>query len=333
VRNHIETDLEQLIDEIVDDEAQVSEVQEKIFSVIDKRLNIEQMDIYAPNVSLDELKQVDKELEQKKKEYEEMRKQLSQMRHQREKHENLVEEQRKIEEELRRLKKRKDVEMDLLGDVRPHTGMKTVKEEQIRTGLFGKIGNVLLGPKVVEKQEFYMDEQEVQWAEQKRKQIQQQYSMNIQNQEIQLRTKIEEMYENRYNQHDLLDIEQDTRETKTEFLRQKQEAADRKRQMTARIIKVNMNQFHKEVKKFIYEYLDEIDTFLNENRKVITHLLKEILEVEKEEIEERKNNIYHIQEMAGKTPEELEQEVNRIHREMTSLLDMIQYVKIAKEGI
>lgn len=333
VRNNIELDLEQLVDEITDSEEAGMEIQEKILDIIHKRLDIEKIETDTPEINLDKIKEIDKELEKKKKEYEESRRQLSELRGKRENHEELIYQRKKIEEEICRLKKRKDLELDTIGNVKPKTAVKTVTKEQQRCGFFGKIGNALFGPKVINKQETYTDYSEVEWAEESKKNIQNQYSIEIKNEESKLRKQLEDIYKLKFDEFEILETEDDVKNAKSRYMNSQVNIYKRKQEMTSKIIKVNVNQFYNQVEQIEREYLNDVHDYLTNNRKVIVHLILELLNMEKNKIEEKRNNLYNMEVIAGKSPEDLEKEVNDIHTKIADIIEMIKYIKKEKELI
>lgn len=333
VRNNLELDLEQLVDEIIDSEEEGMEIQEKILDIIHKRLDIEKVDPDTPEINLDKIKEIDKEIEEKKKEYDGYRRKLLELRDKRERKEDLLYERKRIEEEMLRLRKKKDLELDIIGNVKPKTAVKTSTNERIRRGFFGKIGNALFGPKIVDTQETYTDYTEVKWADENREKIREKYSLEIKNQESRFREQLEDIYNLKFDEFELLDIEDDVKSAKSQLRASQENAYMRKQEMAKKIIKVNVNQFHKQVENITVEYLNDVQDYLTNNRKIIIHLILELLNMTQDKIEEKRNNLYEIEVIAGKSPEDLEREVNNIHTRIAEIIEMIKYLKEEKETI
>ena len=332
VRNNMELDIEQLMDEIIDHEKDGAEIKEKILDIIHNRLDLEKVDADIPEVNLEAMKDIDKELDQKKKQYEELRRRLMDVRHKREQHEDLLNERKKIEEDILRLKNRKDIELTAIGDIRPKTAKKTVTHKREREGIFGKIGNKLFGPKVVEEQEFYTDKAELEWANSEKEKMHEKYSTEVSIQEAKLKNQLQDIYRLRFDEFELSEVEDELNHAKSALRTSEEESYTKKQQMASKIIRVNVNQFYSQVEQVASDYLDDVQDYLNTNRKVIVELILQVLNVEQEKIEERKNNLYNIEQLAGKSPVELELEMNDLHTRIAEIIEVIKNIKDVRES-
>lgn len=333
VRNGLELDIEQLVDEIIDNEAEGDEIKEKILAIIHQRLDLEKVDADTPEVNLDVLKEIDRELEDKKQHYEDTRRQLLELRQKREKHENLESDKKKIEQDINRLKNRKDAELISIGDVRPRETKKTVQSTRKRKGLLGIIGNGLFGPKVVENEELYTDYTQLEWATERKEEVRREYSAVIKGQEVKLENQLQEMYHVQYDEFELSEVENELKHKRSAMRSSEEELLTTKQEMEKKIIKVNVNQFYKQVEQVAIEYFDNIQDYLNTNRKVIVELILQIVNLEQEQIEEQKNNLYSMERIAGKSQGELEQEINDLHTRIADIIGINETIKELRESL
>jgi len=332
-RGNLEDEFATIIEENIDDDKKVDEIKNEIMDIIHKSLDIERIDVSDPKFDFKELDKIDKEIQKNKNEYDRTRNKLSECNNDRMKIESLIEQKESIEKDIRRLYDEKRTNLDSIGNAQVESGFKSNRVERNRKGIFGVVGNVLFGAKVTMEQEHFTDYTAVNYAKEQRQSVENEYSEKVDLQKRLYERKLNEMIVMGDVEGRLLDEEFENKEARKKYLQKLNSSDEIKNKMSAKLIKVSRDNFYKEIKNVCDEYVHKASIFLDGQRNLLINIIKEVINDEIKELDNKKESLYSITTLKNKSPEQLQEEFKILTLRLVNVTDAIDEVKKYKEKI
>ncbi|MCY6485826.1 dynamin family protein [Clostridium aestuarii] len=331
IRINLEDDFIRIIEENIDNDRELQKMENRLTNIIHTSLDIEKIDVSDPAFDFKELDKIDKQIQKRKNEYDRNREKLTRCRNDKTKIDMLTEEKEKLERDIEKLVDKKEMRLESIGEARPVYGTKTVNNEKKRKGILGCIGNALFGPKVVREAESYVDYSSVEFVEKQREKIQSQYSVQVSAQEKKLESKIYEMMAMGDIENQLIDMEFESKEARRIYLDSINKGEEEKTKISQKIIKVSRDNYFKEIKKVCDEYVYTINNFLDNQRNLITNIIEKAIQGERKKLDNMKENLYSITTLANKTPEELQEEMKILYKQLDDVVYVMNEIQEYKE--
>lgn len=332
-RGNLEDEFATIIEENIDDDKKVDKIKNEIMDIIHKSLDIERIDVSDPKFDFKELDKIDKEIQKSKNEYDRTRNKLSECNNDRMKIESLMEQKESIEKDISRLYDEKRTNLDSIGNAQVESGFKSNRVERKRKGIFGGLGNILFGAKVTMEQEHFTDYSAVNFAKEQRKAVENEYSEKVDLQKRLYERKINEMIVMGDVEGRLLDEEFENKEARKKYLQKLNSSDEIKNKMSAKLIKVSRDNYYKEIKNVCDEYVHKASIFLDGQRNLLINIIKEVINDEIKELDNKKESLYSITTLKNKSPEQLQEEFKILTLRLVNVIDAIDQVKKYKEKI
>lgn len=244
----------------------------------------------------------------------------------------LMNQKEDIEAEIKRMKKEKTNKIENLSGAKTYRGVRNKQEEILRKGLFGKVGNVLFGPKVLNSQEEYVDRSEVEYAEKKTKELEKNLSIEVDQRKREINNLIDKMVDIGDIDYELESKQFEEKLARENYKSSIENIEEQKYKLKNHIVKVSKDNYIKSLKNSCETYTKISKKFLDDKKDIITLILNESLEIERDEINKLKKGVDQITTLSNKTPKELESEIKSSYERMEIIDKNIEYLNEIKEG-
>lgn len=328
----LEINLVNILDENIDKEEEFNKLEKKIKKHIKNNLKIERVDIDNPKLDFSEINELNKDIEKARSEWDDIREKISQIHRSKEEKDMLMNQKEDIEAEIKRMKKEKTNKIENLSGAKTYRGVRNKQEEILRKGLFGKVGNVLFGPKVLNSQEEYVDRSEVEYAEKKTKELEKNLSIEVDQRKREINNLIDKMVDIGDIDYELESKQFEEKLARENYKSSIENIEEQKYKLKNHIVKVSKDNYIKSLKNSCETYTKISKKFLDDKKDIITLILNESLEIERDEINKLKKGVDQITTLSNKTPKELESEIKSSYERMEIIDKNIEYLNEIKEG-
>ncbi len=331
-RELLENDLRRLIEENIDDLKTSQKLESKLMNIIHCSLDIEKIEIEDPKYDFTELQNIDKEIENSKKEYERNKEKLRMSMKNKKKYDELDQKRKELEEKINKLEYRKNLRLDQLGEPIPVKAARMKEERRDREGFFGKSIDKLFGRKVVQVKEEYIDYESVNFIEEQRKRVENEYSLQTEEQKIKIKENQDILSGVDDLEFDIYNAEYDEKQAREMYINMLKSSDDKKNQLEKTIIRISKKNYIKEIEGICNEYFEKANKFLDKQKSGITTILNESIKYDLQEIENLQNNLFNITTLTNKTPEEINIELKSLTTSLEELQLAIQDINKFKQG-
>jgi GTPase Era involved in 16S rRNA processing len=327
ISGDMESGLMNIVDISLDTETEYIKLEEQIRRVLRTSLKIEKIDVDNPKFDYEALKSIDDDILKAKTERDQISRQLESFYTQKGKRDDLLDQKKKKEIEITRLINNKEKEIERLSMIQVYHGKKMVSEERERSGFFGRIGNFLFGNKVVQVEHDIHDNSEKNQADKNIETIENMMTSDKKHYE-------QEILQIRNQIIDMGGVEQKIRGLESEEQLQNElyhqrtlHQQEEKLQLEAVIIKVEKDNYIKEVSNAIREYGRVTKKFLDDSKDKFISIINDILEAQAQKIQSEHDKLDNIMSIGHKTKEELDMEIQEMYKQKVLLANDIQILQ------
>lgn len=328
----LESNLIDLLGENIDSDEDFSKLEKKIRKHINSNLNIERVDIDDPKLDFSQINDLNKEIEKARNEWENIREKMSQIHRSKEEKENLLAQKEDIENEIKRMRNEKEHKIDNLSGAKLHRGVRQKQEKIAKGGPLGKIGDMLFGQKVVYKTEEFVDRSEVEYAEKKMKEIEEKFSIKIDEKKKDISKLIDNLVSIGNIDQELEYIAFEEEISRERYRNTIESIEEEKYKIKNSIVKFSKENYLKSLQNSCETYTQISKKFLDDKKDIISLVLNEALEIERDKINHLKNGLDKITTLSNKTPLELENDIKSFYEEIESINKNIEYLNEIKMG-
>lgn len=333
VTYQLEQNLYTLIEENIDDEVQIKKISEPMMRILRRALDIEIKEVGSVKIDFKELEELDRELLNNKDEYMTMREKLRACRGDYLRYETLKNEKEALERKIERLEEQRENRMEIIGDPLPQEKQRSVEKKREREGFFGKIGNVLFGPKIVNTNERYTDYSQVEEAKKRKEALKQEYSVTISMKEEALLEKLQKVEQYGDIENNIMDVKFEVEDTRKKYEANQKKLEQEKESRINKIVRVSNKNYLDGVKNICDEYINHTRNFLEDQKRLISKIMEEALRDEKRKVDFMQENLYNLADLGGQTPEELQNQIKKFYDQLEYIKAHISQIQGVKESI
>lgn len=329
----LENDLIEVIDENIDDNEKIKEAEDKIMPIINDSLRIQNIKVGIPEFNFERVNEIDRKIEEAREKYEECRKALNEARKLKIEKEIKVESLSDMKNKIRSLEDEKRERLRTIGEGKIIEAKKTVQYEEDRSGVFGWIGNKLLGPKKREQIEEYKDYTYYNHAKKERVEIEKEYEKRVLDREKELESMKDKVCELGDIDYNIGKIEIDEKLIRDEYMKKSSIADEEKIKIEKEIISMTKSQYKDDIRDVIDNFEEKITIFLKESRKFLTRIITELLDDEVKKIEMHKEKVYDLLEVNDSNPIIIESNIKDLYINIDSCNKDINKLIEVKESL
>ncbi|CUP56148.1 GTP-binding protein Der [Turicibacter sanguinis] len=321
------------IDEVIDYDQDPHVVKEKIDKIIMKTLQVSLDDVQNPKFNFDVVNELDKEIREKEEIYYNARQELNRLADDKKRYDDKKLELLNYQNELKRLKEERHSSLMGVLPGQRYQKKDTNTDYVKRRGLCGAIGNLLFGAKQVTTIVEEWDDTDVLRADQEKKRINEDYEKMIDEVSRKADSISVSLYSSGNIDFKLDEARLDVERASHSYFKNREIIEEQKREMTQEVIHLSKTKYKRDIRNAIEMYLNEVNIYLEENKKNIYKVAVEALEGDLKRLDmlqQQHSSIILANELS---PEQINAEIKRMYEELMMIDQINQQFINLKEKI